>query len=434
MVTAVDNPFDSQPSSPINGGIVGGTIQTLKTGAPGQTPYQQYNPTPTVQAQTYTPQTREVNRDTETVQGQVASILSQDSPLMQRARTLATQQMAQRGLVNSSMAAGAGVAAMTDRAMQIGSQDAQTYSNRSLANMEATNQGNQFNVGQTNDMFRFGQDVASRYGLQTEAQKFQGVQAEIERAQQQKLQANQFGFQSQQSEMERQQQLRMQELQEAGVSRRQAEEIAAREALQTSQLQFQGGENAVQREVQMRMQELEQAGADRRQAQEIASREAIVRLEQAGVTNRFDQELALKSDMFNVEQLNADRRQVLSNEFELQKLGVQIKANNQSIPTAFAANISNTTMQGVGQILSDGNLTPEAKKGAIDNLVNYANSQIGWAEKFYATAIPPISLPGSLTPAPPPAPVAAPAPAFDYAEYQRWLNANSGYDSYTGSD
>jgi hypothetical protein len=432
MVATVDNPFDSQPRA--NPGIVGGAIQPLQTGAPGQTPYQQYNPTPTVQAQTYTPQTREVNRDTDTVQGQVASILSQDSPVMQRARTLATQQMAQRGLVNSSMAAGAGVAAMADRAMQMGAQDAQTYSNRSLANMEATNQGNQFNVAQTNDMFRFGQDVASRYGLQTEAQRFQSAQAQMEREQQKELQTRQFGFQGAQAGMDRSQQVSLLQAQQNFQSAQAQLERAQQEKMQSSQFQFQRTENAVQRDLQLRMQELEQSGTDRRQAQEIASREAIVRLEQAGVNNRFDRELALKSDSFNVEQINADRRLIQQNEYDLKKLGLQINANTQNIPTAFAANISNTTMQGVGQILSDGNLTPEAKKGAIDNLVNYANSQIGWAEKFYATAIPPISLPGSLTPAPPPAPVAAPAPAFDYAEYQRWLNANSGYDSYNGSD
>ena len=43
---------------------------------------------------TYQAATRQINPQTETVQGQVNSILSKDSPLMQRARTLATQQMA----------------------------------------------------------------------------------------------------------------------------------------------------------------------------------------------------------------------------------------------------------------------------------------------------------------------------------------------------
>ena len=315
MATTVQNPFDTQqpkatnttPTSPTSAGtgaISGGTTQPMNTGIVNQA-VNQYNPTPNMAPQTYTAQTREVSAPTETVSGQVDSILAKDSPLMQRARTMATQQMNQRGLVNSSMAQGAGVAAMIDRATPIAQQDAQTFSNRSLANMEATNQQNQFNVGQTNQLFQQGQEIGSRF----------------------------------------------------------------------------------------EMQKLQESGADTRQVRDITSREAIAQLEQAGITNRFDQELALKSDMFNVEQINADRRTIQQNDFELKKLGLQLDAQNQNIPTSFAASISNTTADGVSRILADGALKPEAKKAAIDNLVNYANAQISWAEKFYSVAIPRISAP-----------------------------------------
>jgi hypothetical protein len=327
MVNTVENPFDTQQPNATNTGIIGGQVQNMNTGTAAPQNYQQYNPLPNLQPQTYTAQTREVNAPTDTAAGQVNSILAKDSPLMQRARTLATQQMAQRGLVNSSMNQGAGVAAMIDRATPLAQQDAQIYSQRAQANMDATNQAGMFNTGQTNQMFQFGQDVASRFGLQKEAQDFTA------------------------------------------------------------------GQNQIQLAFNEKMALLQESGMDFRQARDIASREAIVQLEQAGVMNRFDQELALKSEMFNIEQLNAERRQIIQNDFELQKLGIQINANNQSIPTAFAANISNTTMSGVNAILADGNLTPEAKQGAIDNLVKYANAQIAWASAFYSTAIPPISAP-----------------------------------------
>lgn len=331
MVNTAENPFDTQQPNAINPGIVGGQTQDMSPSA-AATNYAQYNPLPSLQPQTYTAQTREVNAPTETAVGQVNSILAKDSPLMQRARTLATQQMAQRGLVNSSMNQGAGVAAMIDRATPLAQQDAQIYSQRALANMEATNQAGMFNAGQTNEMFRFGQELASRYGLQKEAQEFAA------------------------------------------------------------------GQNQIQLAFNERMTRLQESGMDFRQARDIASREAIVQFEQAGITNRFDQELALKSEMFNIEQLNAERRQIIQNDFELQRLGIQIDANNQSIPTAFAANISNTTMAGVSAILADGNLTAEAKKAAIDNLVKYANAQIAWASAFYSTAIPPISAPTETAP------------------------------------
>ena len=124
--TVTNNPFDTtQQQSSSGGGIIGGTIQKMDT---------------PVQPQSYTAQEREVNRPTETAAGQVESMLAKDSPLMQRARTLAMQNMNQRGLVNSSMAQGAGVAAMIDRATPIAQQDAQIYSNRALANQQAVNE------------------------------------------------------------------------------------------------------------------------------------------------------------------------------------------------------------------------------------------------------------------------------------------------------
>jgi hypothetical protein len=156
---------------------------------------------------------------------------------------------------------------------------------------------------------------------------------------------------------------------------------------------FQAGQNKIQNDFNLSLQKLQESGMDFRQARDIASREALTQLEQAGVTNRFDRELALKGSMFNVEQLNAQKRQIDQNDFELKRLGVQLNAQRQDIPTAFAATISNTAMTGVNGILADANLTADAKKAAINNLVGYANSQITWASKFYGTAIPALTTP-----------------------------------------
>ena len=118
MATMVaENPFDTQPPKAINSGLVnagplgansGGAgspgnglvgSAMLTTAAPtsGQMPANVGTSAPvTPNVATFSPTTRNVNAQTETAQGQVESILSKDSPLMQRARTLATQQMAQR--------------------------------------------------------------------------------------------------------------------------------------------------------------------------------------------------------------------------------------------------------------------------------------------------------------------------------------------------
>jgi hypothetical protein len=382
MATTVQNPFDTQQSSP-------GSAQAQSTGS-AATNYQQFNPVPDLQFQTYNAQMSQIDRPTETVAGQIDSILAKDSPLMQRARTLATQQMAQRGLVNSSMAQGAGVAAMVDRATPIAQQDADTFSKRALFNTEATNQANQFNVGEGNKLFMFGQDVAARFGLQRDQQQFtaeenrmdrslqtalqerkisadQAMQlkdiasregiAAADRALQQTMQANQFNFQGQQSALDR---------------------------------QFQGQENSLQREMQMRVAQLQESGATSRQAQEIASREALARLEQQGINNRFDKEIAMKSAQFNAEQINRERLQIMENDAAMERLGLQLKSQERQVATNFAASISNTTMAGINAVMADPNMSPEAKEAAMKNITGYANGTLDWGETFFATEVPPL--------------------------------------------
>ena len=163
--------------------------------------------------------------------------------------------------------------------------------------------------------------------------------------------------------------------------------------MQIGQQEFTAGQNKLQIEFQERVAKLQESGLDFRQSRDIASREAMQKLQEDGITNRFDQELALKSSQFDAEQINLAKRQIADNAAQLDRLGLQIKANQQTIPTTFAANISNTTMSGVNSIIADGNLTAAAKTTAINNLVTYANAQIAWAEKFYSATIPKIAAP-----------------------------------------
>lgn len=486
---ATVNPFDiPAPEDAQQSVLTAGSTQNMSGALPlAQTPTQQYNPTPSLAPQTYTAQTTQVNVPTETMQGQLSSILSKNSPLMEQARTSATQQMAQRGLINSSMAAGAGTAAMIERALPIAQQDAQTYANRTLVNQDAVNQQNQFNVGQTNDIYKFGQGIAAQYGLQTAQQandlakmavqqgynlnnmgvaqqydlakmgtaqqydlaKMEAAQRDdlIKMAAQQGYNLQNMGV-AQQNELARmdvnqrydliklatQQGYNLESMSAAQLNELARMQLAQRFNLQTldaqaqaeldkmsvgqqynllnmatqqgynlqtlnaqqvnelqrmaTQQQYSMQQLSSQQYFQERIAALEQSGLDFRQARDLASREMLFKLEQAGITNRFDQELALKAEQFNVEQYNLERRQIIDNQAQMERLGLQINANNQNIPTSFAANISNTTMAGVSSIMADPNMTAASKQAAINNLINYANAQIAWAEKFYATAIP----------------------------------------------
>ena len=62
-----------------------------------------------------------------TVAGQMRGLLAENSPYLQVARTGALQTAAGRGLLNSSIAAGAGEEAAIKQALPIAQQDAQTY-------------------------------------------------------------------------------------------------------------------------------------------------------------------------------------------------------------------------------------------------------------------------------------------------------------------
>ena len=170
-MTSIANPYEQGSAQ----GIITATMSNNKSangqGAATDKPVN-YNPVSDLSLKSYAAQQSAVNRGTETVAGQVDSILAKDSPLMQRARALALQNMAKRGLVNSSMAQGAGVASMTDQATQIGGADAQIYSQRAIANMDAANQASQFNAGENNATYRLGLDIASKFGLQKDQQGY----------------------------------------------------------------------------------------------------------------------------------------------------------------------------------------------------------------------------------------------------------------------
>lgn len=134
-----------------------------------------------------------------TVQGQLAGVLDAGGPLMDRATTRANQQMNARGLLNSSIAVGAGQSALYDAALPIASQDAQTFGRAGEFNASAANQ-----AGLQREGFKqqtslqdadFGQqtktqaaDLASRYNLANMDVQSRATLQAADAANQQKLQ------------------------------------------------------------------------------------------------------------------------------------------------------------------------------------------------------------------------------------------------------
>jgi hypothetical protein len=81
-----------------------------------------------------------VDPKTQTVAGQLESILASDSPLLVQARTRALQRMNGSGTLNSTMASSAADSAMYDAALDIAAPDARTYADAGRFNVDNENQ------------------------------------------------------------------------------------------------------------------------------------------------------------------------------------------------------------------------------------------------------------------------------------------------------
>ncbi len=345
----------------------------------------------------------------QTVQGQMDGLLAKSSPLFQRSETKANQESVRRGLLNSSMAVGAAQNAVIDAAMPMAQQDAGTYAESARTNANARTQTSQFNTGETNTASRFGADAENQALTQQRTIGAEGVAREFDAGESAKQREFQTG-------------------ERLGAQTFESGERAADRTFQTGERTgaeaFTAGQNREQMTFQQRMQELQQAGSDAQQARDIASREAMTRLSEQGVTNRFDQELAMRGEQFNVEQVAQDRRLAQQHANTLEQMGYANTLNTANVPANFAATISSSTMERVNVVLGDPNLDAAAKKAAVDNIVNYSNSTIAWAEKFYNIDLPSLTVPGvssgnnvTVNPAPgaivtPTTPNTGPAPIF----------------------
>jgi hypothetical protein len=164
----IANPGGTQPAQP----------------APGGT-YQQYVAQPAAippaadmisQLATWTPTLGSIDPATETVQGQMQGLLAANSPYMELARQNALATANGRGLLNTSIAAGAGEKAAIESALPIANADAQLYMQQSMANQNAQNQAGQFNTAEQNALVKAQyqtmlQDILNQNNVQYDMEK-----------------------------------------------------------------------------------------------------------------------------------------------------------------------------------------------------------------------------------------------------------------------
>lgn len=114
------------------GGLLGGVVAPVQNTAPTYVP--QVDATAQVQNTAYQLPSNPyltgidaVDPATETIQGRIENLLSQNSPVIRQAAERARQAFADRGLLNSSMAEQAAQEAMISKAIEIAGPDASTY-------------------------------------------------------------------------------------------------------------------------------------------------------------------------------------------------------------------------------------------------------------------------------------------------------------------
>lgn len=98
----------------------------------------------------YNPTSMTVDPNTMTVAGQMSKLLDAGSPYITAAKSGAMETANDRGLLNSSIAAGAGESAAINAALPIAQSDAGTYTGAGVLNTQATNAALASNAGATN--------------------------------------------------------------------------------------------------------------------------------------------------------------------------------------------------------------------------------------------------------------------------------------------
>ena len=252
------------------------------------------------------------------VQGRVNSITSSGSPLMQAAMTRAKQDANRRGLMNSSMAAGAGQMAVINAALPIANADAGLYQQQTLANQDARN-----TIGLANA---------------------QNAIAAGTRGAEMDMNAQQFGVTSGQAQQQIDAQ-REQFAQQLGLS---VQELGLkRDQLTQAQQQF--------------LAELEQRQA---QLSEQGRQFDASRQDNLGM---FDRELAQKAKQFGLSQAQAIELAEMDVDNKIKLAEIEAGFKNEIQSSANIANAWGTVMQGIAQIQGNPELDENTKATLINN-------------------------------------------------------------------
>jgi len=148
--------------------------------------------------------------------GRLDQMLQSDSALMQRAQTQGLQQANRRGLLNSSMAAGAAQGAMIDRAQPFALQDSNNLMQNARQNAASQNEMNMLQSSTLADSFLNNQQFQQQSALQSQDYDIRSGLQEQQAGLQAQRDAQQFGYEQaltgQQAEIQEQRDNRIAEI------------------------------------------------------------------------------------------------------------------------------------------------------------------------------------------------------------------------------
>lgn len=132
---------EANPSTniiPESSGIINSAVPQTSQDAPALDP--QLSASNAYQAPTTTPVESQVDAEQETVESRLNRLTAGGSRYINQARQDAIRSANARGLINSSIAAGAGTEAAIRQALPIAQQDARTYTDTRITNQQALNE------------------------------------------------------------------------------------------------------------------------------------------------------------------------------------------------------------------------------------------------------------------------------------------------------
>lgn len=316
-----------------------------------------------------------------TVQGQLTTILDKGSPLMDRAATKALQGMNQRGLLNSSIAVGAGQSALYDAAMPIAQQDAAVNADAGKFNAGAKNTAALTNAGLSTDVSKF--NAGSKVSTQ---------QQEADFAHQERMQTADIGSRYDLANMDAQTRIALQKADAENQQKLQAANAVLQMGLQASDNAVKQSMQAYQLAVQQQMQ-----GKDNETKLALATLDANTQTTLADINNRFRAQLQ----------------------------------GSQSMAASYQSMVD-----GITRIMVDPNMDAGAKQAAINNLTTLYNNALSMQSQVTGLELGSLLTPGDLGggAAPAPAPAPAPTPEGGYPDYPgAFIPGGRGYGPDNGA-